>query len=759
MSDFYSLIAQKYELLKELGRGGMGVVYLANQRDLNRIVALKVVPPTYLANPVSRERFRREIQVMRKLTHPGVVSIYDVEELPDGSSVIVMEYMKGRSLEDIRLEGPVKDWKKVAEWGAKIADALHHAHEKGIVHRDIKPGNIMLLDGGGIKVMDFGIAKAEGGQNLTMDRIIGTPAYMAPEQALGKGVDHRADIYSFGVLLYAMLAGTSPFDRNGDSHSLEVIQRQINETPEFLSSRVQGLPERLVALIHQMISKSPLDRPVDCDDIRRKLEEMLTKKPKKDFFLVLLLKEIFSIGDRLKRDRLKPTDFVMLELLVPGLSKILTHNVGLGLFVAALSGGAVFSPYPITLSILFRLLTAVWTFFSMKGADTKAALDYLWYYQRIPFMGFALILAGGVSGSFIYETNQNVGGSDEGPRVVTDDPRKTDVADSGLGGDRGNIPPTPVDKNDIGLKLEETPTPAATPAPTIATPAPTLEPVATQVVKAEPTPLPTPRPTPTRRGPSALDLVGETKLETPAQATPTPVYTQVAVAAKPSDLSFEALVDDAAIAVNQRNTQRLEDILAYLNGDKANGGNEYLLLRGLLGGAYSWLDSPAYTRRVREGWAYFETDLDDLKTKLPGDKSQAVQEVLLEVTLQQSFNLTINITKRRNLVDFVDPSYGNDLIDAALKSGDRDRQFGALLLLKNRNRPELTVTVAPLLNLNIDNMSVHDAFQEEALSWLERHGTKDALPILEERAKRSDVVLGEKRRIQQAIQTIQKRGG
>ena len=759
MSDFYSLISKRYELLKELGRGGMGVVYLATQRDLNRLVALKVVPQTYLANPTARDRFRREIQIMRKLNHPGVVQIYEVDELPDGSSVIVMEYMKGRSLEDIRLDGPTRDWKKVAEWGAKTADALHHAHQQGVVHRDIKPGNIMLLEDGRIKVMDFGIAKAEGGQNLTMDRIIGTPAYMSPEQALGKPVDHRADIYSLGVSLYAMLAGHSPFDRDGNSHSLEVIQRQINDTADFLGTRVEGLPEQLVTLIHQMIAKSPLDRPVDADDVRRKLENLLTKKVKKEFFLTTLLNEISTIGDRLKRDRLKPTDFVMLELVVPGLSKILTRQMGVGFFIAIFSCCAFFSPYfPISISIVFRLMAALFTFFSLKGADTKATLNYLWFYQRIPFVLFSVLLVGGTAASFMYEFDKKFGREEVAPEMVNAS-EKTDNVESGVSRESEEaVKPTPVEDSNYGLgQVEPTPSPEPTPEPTmvVATPEPTK---AVEIAKAAtPTPMPTPRPSPTKRAPSALDLINRDEVQ---EKTPTPAITPtVSTIRSVAQLTMAEMALDAGKSIKDKDIPRIEEWLKLLN-EKKELNNQELLTRYFLTASLDWLDQRGYMRHVKEeNWVTYDKDLAQVKSRIAGDKSAETQQALVTIMLQQSFNEMMNITRRNSLMDFVDPSYDQATIDKALESDDRDRQFAAMVLMRDRNVPTATAKVVSVFTAPLQNKAQYDAFQIEALTWMEKYASSEAIPALQERLKRSDTMLDEKRRLQEALEKIQKRGG
>src|SRR6266566_6520639 len=210
-----------YQILMPVGAGGMGEVYRARDTKLGRDVALKVLPPVFAADPERLARFRREAQVLASLNHPGIAAIYGLEE-SDGVLALVMELVEGPTLAERIAQGPVP-LEEALPIARQIAEALEYAHERGVVHRDLKPANVKLTADGQAKVLDFGLAKAlsndpASGDNpadsptLTMRAtqagiIMGTAAYMSPEQARGKTVDKRADIWAFGVVLYEMLTG------------------------------------------------------------------------------------------------------------------------------------------------------------------------------------------------------------------------------------------------------------------------------------------------------------------------------------------------------------------------------------------------------------------------------------------------------------------------------------------------------------------------------------------------------------------------
>ncbi len=205
------VIADRYEIAGPLGRGGMAEVYEARDRVLDRSVAVKVLAERYSHDDRFVTRFRREAQSAARLNHRNIVSVYDTGSA-NGTPYIVMEKVDGPTLADIiRAEGALAP-ERAAEIGAAVAEALEAAHREGLVHRDVKPGNIMVTRGGEVKVMDFGIARAAADDTLTQTgTVLGTASYLSPEQASGATVDARSDVYSLGCVLYEMLTGRPPF--------------------------------------------------------------------------------------------------------------------------------------------------------------------------------------------------------------------------------------------------------------------------------------------------------------------------------------------------------------------------------------------------------------------------------------------------------------------------------------------------------------------------------------------------------------------
>ena len=278
-----------YEITAKLGEGGMGEVYRATDTKLDRQVAIKVLPPAYTEDPERLARFEREAKVLAQLHHPNIASIFGLEE-SNGVRALVMELVEGQTLAQRLLSGPLLLDESLA-MARQIAEALEEAHEKGIVHRDLKPANVNVMADGKIKVLDFGLAKAldPGGASTAsasqlaksptlthagtqMGMILGTAAYMAPEQAAGAAVDRRADIWSFGVVLYEMLAGGRLFDGESVSHVLASV---LKDTPDF-SRLPAGTPERIVNLLRRCLRKKPRERLQAIGDARVVIEEVLT---------------------------------------------------------------------------------------------------------------------------------------------------------------------------------------------------------------------------------------------------------------------------------------------------------------------------------------------------------------------------------------------------------------------------------------------------------------------------------------------------
>lgn len=277
MDDVRRALAGRYELIDVIGRGGMGTVYRAVDPVLGRSVAVKLLAGSAADHvPTSVARFEREARAAAALSHPAIVSVYDAGA-DDGTWFIVMELITGRSLEAIlRADGPF-DPARAVGIAAMVADALTAAHAAGIVHRDIKPANIMVAIDGAVKVLDFGIARAVDGTTLTQHAtVLGTAAYISPEQALGEPADERSDIYALGCVLYAMLAGGPPF--TGDSVAA-ILNQQANVAPRRLRSSHRSVGVELEALVLHMLAKSPGDRPQTATEVRDRLTVMSGSRP------------------------------------------------------------------------------------------------------------------------------------------------------------------------------------------------------------------------------------------------------------------------------------------------------------------------------------------------------------------------------------------------------------------------------------------------------------------------------------------------
>src|SRR5438270_766133 len=263
-----------YRITAKLCEGGMGAVYRATDTRLNRDVAIKILPPAFAEDADRMARFEREAQVLASLNHPNIAAIYGIEQ-----GAIVMELVEG---EDLQVPLPLET---ALDYARQIADALEAAHEKGIIHRDLKPANIKVTPAGLVKVLDFGLAKtaeAASGASATMSptltfrateagMIMGTAGYMAPEQAAGKPVDRRADIWSFGVVLYEMLSGRRLFEGETIAHTLaDVLRAEID---------LSTIDPAIRPLIRRCLHRDPRKRLRDIGDARLAIEEYLASPP------------------------------------------------------------------------------------------------------------------------------------------------------------------------------------------------------------------------------------------------------------------------------------------------------------------------------------------------------------------------------------------------------------------------------------------------------------------------------------------------
>ena len=314
-----------YRIIEKIGQGGMGEVFLARDTSLERNVAIKFLPPEMRSDPIARERFLREAKSAATLDHPHICVVHEANEVK-GVPFIVMEYVEGASLKDRLARGPLP-LGEALQLAAEIAEGLEEAHSRHIVHRDLKPANVMITRAGYVKVMDFGLAKrllsaeqtATEKETITelteMGTTVGTLAYMSPEQLQGQTVDHRSDIFSFGTLLYEMLAGIHPFRKDVGMATAAAI---LDKDPVPLAQHAPDIPEPLVKLVSKMLAKTPAQRPQSMRVIQEELKEILLEvQPRPEEAGVLNLKKL---GRSLRRPRVAiPAAAVLMAIVSLGI--------------------------------------------------------------------------------------------------------------------------------------------------------------------------------------------------------------------------------------------------------------------------------------------------------------------------------------------------------------------------------------------------------------------------------------------------------
>ncbi len=267
-----SMIGQRiggYEITGKVGQGGMGIVYMARDNRLDRLVAIKMLAPKYTSDPQFRERLRREARAAARLSHPGIATVYSLEELED-AFFIVSEYVQGSTLLKLAQSGPVP-MHQLIDIAIQITRALAAAHAQGIIHRDLKPENVILSDSGSIKILDFGLARIESGNGANPDTritrsgaFLGTPAYASPEQLLGATVDRRTDIFSLGVMLYELAAGKHPF---GVSDSVSTVARILEANVPDLCRANPKVPKGVEEIVLRCLKKDPGERYADAEEL------------------------------------------------------------------------------------------------------------------------------------------------------------------------------------------------------------------------------------------------------------------------------------------------------------------------------------------------------------------------------------------------------------------------------------------------------------------------------------------------------------
>lgn len=280
MSQSDRIIGGRYAINQLIGRGGMAEVHIGSDTRLNRIVAIKILRQDLARDPVFQARFRREAQSAANLNHPSIVAVYDTGEesitASDGVEIkvpyIVMEYVEGHTVRELLTDGNPVPIEEAVEIVSGVLDALEYAHHQNLVHRDIKPGNVMITTTGKIKVMDFGIARALTDSQATMtqtDAVVGTAQYLSPEQARGEQVDARSDLYSAGCLLFELLTGQPPF--KGDS-AVAVAFQHVSQLPPLPSSIAPDIPDALDRVVMKALAKDRDDRYPDAGHMRADLQ-------------------------------------------------------------------------------------------------------------------------------------------------------------------------------------------------------------------------------------------------------------------------------------------------------------------------------------------------------------------------------------------------------------------------------------------------------------------------------------------------------
>jgi eukaryotic-like serine/threonine-protein kinase len=274
-----AVINDRYEIGKRIGRGGMAEIFQARDILLDRPVAIKVLFPEFATDPAFVERFRREAQAAANLNHPNIVGVYDWGKV-NNTYYIAMEYVNGRTLADILKQSGTLTPMQVCDVMSEVASALISAHQNGVIHRDVKPGNILVSTTGQVKVADFGIARALGSgveQGLTQTgAVMGTATYFSPEQAQGASTDQRSDIYSLGVVMYEMLSGSAPFT---GENAVAIAYKQVHEQAMPLNQRVATVPPEVAAIVAKCMQKSPDDRYSSADQVRDELRRFVEGMP------------------------------------------------------------------------------------------------------------------------------------------------------------------------------------------------------------------------------------------------------------------------------------------------------------------------------------------------------------------------------------------------------------------------------------------------------------------------------------------------
>ena len=340
------LLLGRYEIIEKIGEGGMSVVYKAKDRLLNRYVAIKILRPEFVKDEQFVENFRKESQAAAGLSHPNIVNVYDVGK--EGNiHFIVMELIDGKPLSQVIDEKGRLDYKEAISIARQVASALSLAHKNQIIHRDVKPHNILITSTGTAKLADFGIARAVSKASIAegSEKIMGSVHYFSPEQARGAYVDERSDIYSLGIVLYEMLTGKVPFD--GDN-PISIALMHINDPMPSVSSQVPGIPPQLEKVIEKATDKYQSNRYKTADEMIEDLDniDFITKVMGSSIFESQLEKKDEDISDAIKEaedvkkreDEKKPVNKTKLFIIIASVIIVIAGIIGAGAMLGWFSG-------------------------------------------------------------------------------------------------------------------------------------------------------------------------------------------------------------------------------------------------------------------------------------------------------------------------------------------------------------------------------------------------------------------------------------
>lgn len=321
----------KYKILDHLGRGGMGDVYHAQQIELGRSVALKILP-IELTNPDSLERFNSEARAISKLEHQNIVTLYDFGTI-GYRKYIAMQYIDGITLNDYLKYQKNLDYKLIVHIGKQICRALLYAHSQNVIHRDVKAGNIMIDKHNQVFLSDFGIAYIEGSARLTTTGMaMGTPEYMSPEQCEGKPLDALCDIYGLGIVFYEMVSGKPPFT---GENALSIAYKQVHEAPVLLSKIKPDVPSRLELIVNKCLKKAKEQRYQSAAELLESLDSVFTDSSTKEFESLLPQLPEKRITDRRNQDRRFPTD--LQDVMSPSKYSLSFWILLIGISISALA--------------------------------------------------------------------------------------------------------------------------------------------------------------------------------------------------------------------------------------------------------------------------------------------------------------------------------------------------------------------------------------------------------------------------------------